>query len=129
MPVYHNATSVPLSFEIAGHRFDVPPGAECEIDRTYAYVVKHRGLPLTKGRSPVAGALEVEPTREVVRTPPLPPGVETGPAREAADPDDAEDDQAGDGDAGSGPVADVAARLTAQGVTLPGTARATRTDR
>jgi len=73
--IYHNPTGRPLSFEVAGDRYDVPPGGECDISPRLAFVVEARGLPLVQGSQ---GGTRVEATIAPVIEPQLPPGVETG---------------------------------------------------
>lgn len=136
MPDFHNATDKTLKFEIDGERYCVGPGQQCEVPRKFVYVIKERGLPLTRGA--IDGADEVEPQRVRVAEPKLPPGVESGPARDAEDDDDDDSDEdttdpAGDAideppaahaqdDDAADPVADAARKLAAQGVQLPGNA-------
>lgn len=67
MPFFRSTSPVPITFDAGDQRYVVPPGAICEVDRRYAYVVQARGLPLT-----LVDRKEVEPQAEVIEPKPAP---------------------------------------------------------
>jgi len=120
MGTFRNPTAHTLRFDIGSDRYEVPPGAECEIPRALEYVPAARGLPLVKVPAPTPGAPRVEPVEVPRPRVVVPAGVEAGAVlrarAEAEDDDGAEPDAAPASEA----VVAVADRLAAAGVALPG---------
>lgn len=124
MPFFHNATETTLRFEIDDERYAVPPGAQCEIPRKFAWVPAARGLPLTAGAAPTEGAQTVEPTVVSPSRPVYPPGVEVGPVRDQDDDEDGSDEEPSGETSES--VDSAVADLERQGVAVPGRSRRSR---
>jgi hypothetical protein len=125
---HHNATQEPLSFDIRGVQYDVPPSGNVDIPEDLVYVVRARGLRLVKGASPskdapLAKVIKLRPVR-----PKLPRGVELGPIRQKAREDNEDLDEGGDGpelegddadiDPAEDPIEKSVRQLEAQGVDL-----------
>ena len=63
MPLFHNPTDNPLTFEISDQEYRVPAQGQVEIADRFAYLVKARGMVLRPGPHPTAG--ERAPSAEV----------------------------------------------------------------
>lgn len=114
--IFHNAGTLTVRFDLRGNlKYEVPPGAQCDIPAPLAWVVKARGLLLTKGPAPGGNAEQIEPVEAQAGERRLPPGVQSVDFA-TSDSDAEESDE-------SPTVADAVSKMRDAGIQPPGRKR------